>query len=515
MTYNFTYFEKSVYSVHSISQSRNRILLLAAILLVLSGVYPFLIGSSYKGSADLHGIIEMVGSLMGLIAGISLITRFYSLGNRFHLYIGLAFFINGSEDFIHGLLSFSSVRWLGGPASSLVQFIPGTYVTGRLLMGVILIFGLIIPVWMGKAKNLKKETLWTVIVTVIITMVVTIIAFMIPLPNFVYQDRLISRPIDFLSAIVLAVAFIGFVIKYLNERSKLIWWIALSIGINVVGQVIMSFSKELYDSYFDIAHTYKVLGYFVPLLGFSFYQISIILELRQAEEELRSLDQMKNNFIASVSHELRTPLTSIKGSIGLLLADYAGKIDKEARDFLDICYVNTERLIRIINDLLDLSKFEEKKKELKMKKFDIADLINEVIVSLKPLAHAHSSRLVSDLTGKNTIIADRDKIAQVLINLISNSIKFSGGGDIAVSSHINNKEINIIVADSGDPIPEDNREKIFEKFVQIDNSPSRKIGGTGLGLSISKAIITMHNGKIWVESNEKGNKFNFTIPSPQ
>ncbi|MCH8286663.1 PAS domain-containing sensor histidine kinase, partial [candidate division KSB1 bacterium] len=78
-----------------------------------------------------------------------------------------------------------------------------------------------------------------------------------------------------------------------------------------------------------------------------------------------------------------------------------------------------------------------------------------------------------------------------------------------------NKESNIIVADSGDPIPEDNREKIFEKFVQIDNSPSRKIGGTGLGLSISKAIITMHNGKIWVESNEKGNKFNFTIPSPQ
>ncbi|MCH7782261.1 hypothetical protein IID62_04275 [candidate division KSB1 bacterium] len=515
MIYNYTYFEKSVYSVHSISQSRKRILLLAAILLVLSGVYPFLIGSSYKGSADLHGIIEMVGSLMGLIAGISLITRFYNLGNRFQLYIGLAFFINGSEDFIHGLLSFSSVRWLGGPASSLVQFIPGTYVTGRLLMGVILIIGLIIPVWMGKAKNLKKETLWTIIVTVIITMVVTIIAFMIPLPNFVYQDRLISRPIDFLSAIVLAVAFIGFVIKYLNERSRLIWWIALSIGINVVGQVIMSFSKELYDPYFDIAHTYKVLGYFVPLLGFSFYQISIILELRQAEEELRSLDQMKNNFVASVSHELRTPLTSIKGSIGLLLADYAGKIDKEAREFLDICYANTERLIRIINDLLDLSKFEEKKKELKMEEFDIADLINEVIVSLKPLANAHSSRLVSDLTGKNTIIADRDKIAQVLINLISNGIKFSGGGDIAVSSHKNNKGINIIVSDSGDPISKDNREKIFDKFVQVDNSPSRKIGGTGLGLSISKAIITMHNGKIWVESNEKGNKFNFTIPSHQ
>lgn len=272
-------------ATHSPEQARRNMIALMLVMCLLAAVYLLLAASTYQGSADLHATIEVVGALFGLVAGTALVTRFYALGNRFHLFIGLAFFVNGAEDFIHGLMSFRNL--FGLPASSLAQFIPGTYVTGRMMLGVILILAPFMSTWLGESKSPKREAKWVSSIILLITLALTTLAYYTPLPKFIYPDRLISRPVDFLSAVVLFVALFAFLKEYRQGRDMLTWWVALSIAVNLVGQVMMSFSKSLYDPFFDIAHLYKVLGYAIPLLGFSFYQIAVITERMRAEAGLR------------------------------------------------------------------------------------------------------------------------------------------------------------------------------------------------------------------------------------
>lgn len=273
------------------------LLLLATILTGLACLYPTLAESSYTGSADLHATIEIVGAVLGLIAGLAFVGRFYVLGDRFLLFVGLAFFVNGAEDFVHGLLAFERIYNLTGlPRSSIEQFIPGTYVTGRILMGVLLLTAPLAVILFRESANPKRETLRTSFAVVIVTMCATAVAFKLPLPRFIYPQLFISRPIDFVSAIILAVAFLAFLLRYYFRPTMLMWWILFSVGVNVVGQVMMSFSKSLYDPFFDVAHVCKVLGYAIPLLGFSLYQITEITQrvhtegtLRQEQENLTAI----------------------------------------------------------------------------------------------------------------------------------------------------------------------------------------------------------------------------------
>jgi methyl-accepting chemotaxis protein len=272
------------FTAHTPAQERWHLVLLALVMLALASVGPQLPGTRYRGSADLHATIEMVGALFGLITGIALVSRFYTLGNRFHLFIGLAFFVNGMEDFVHGFLPFRNM--FGLPASSIAQFIPATYVTGRLLLGAILLIAPGVARWLGDSPQPQRETRWVSAVVLLASLALTCLAFTLPLPTFIFSDRVISRPLDFLSAVVLVGALVVFLREYHRERDALTWWILLSIGVNIVGQFFMSFSRSLYDPCFDLAHVYKVLGYALPLLGFSLYQISVVAERRQAERSL-------------------------------------------------------------------------------------------------------------------------------------------------------------------------------------------------------------------------------------
>jgi PAS domain S-box-containing protein len=270
---------------HSPAQERRHLLALAIIITLLASIYPLVAKSEYMGGADFHATIEAVGGLLGLVAGVALVVRFYTLGNRFHLIMGLAFLVNGGEDLVHGLMSYRN--FLGLPASSLAQFIPGTYVTGRMMLGALLFLAPFVPRRFGESKNPKAETKWATSIVLTVTMGLTILAFYTPLPKFIHPDRLISRPVDFISALVLLAALAAFLREYHLKRDTLTWWISLSIGVNAVGQLMMSFSKALYDPFFDIGHVYKVLGYIIPLLGFSLYQIAVITELKVAEEQLQ------------------------------------------------------------------------------------------------------------------------------------------------------------------------------------------------------------------------------------
>lgn len=271
-------------SHHTAGQMRARLLLLALILILLGCIHPLLGQTTYRGSSDLHATIEMTGALLGLIAGFALVARFYALGNRFYLLVGLGFGVNAAEDLVHGLLSFEVVHVLTGPPSSgLVQFISCTYVTGRLCLGTLLLLAPLVSSVLGESHNPRRETIWVSTAVLLITAALTAATFGIPLPWFVFPDHFISRPVDLVSAMVFLFVLVLFVRLYVRGRDALTWWIALSLAVNLIGQVLMSSSSQLFDSYFDIAHVCKVLGYAAPLLGFCLCQIAVLSQCTELE----------------------------------------------------------------------------------------------------------------------------------------------------------------------------------------------------------------------------------------
>lgn len=666
------------------------LVIFAGIFILLLAILIFIKESNHIGSADAHGMLEMVGSMFGVITGFTLISKFYILGNRFHLMVGIAFMVNGIEDFIHGFLGFGSIRWFSNFDVDMTIFIPDTYVTGRFLMSLLLIIACFIPKVRMASVNFKKETIYSTIIAAIGTVVITIFAFIVELPTSTYPELYFSRPIDLATSFLFLVALIGLLKVKKEENDELIFWFIISIIFHCTGQYIMSFSKELYDINFDVAHVYKVIGYSIPLIGVALSQakgidklmvteqnlqyeidekeiaqklllqtkniavqneerlkaiidkildsiivinenkiiesvnpateklfgykpkeligqnVKIIvpishraqhdqyvdnylktgiekiigfnreltglkkdgsefpielgvskikledgfrfiglikdiserhhannllaeekerlaesleqIELQNQElgiinEELRSLDVLKTNFVSAVSHELRTPLTSIKGSIGLLLAGSVGEFNEQSKQFLDISYRNTDRLIRLINDILDISKMNDNTSKLKLSNFDLSEVIDDAYNGLKAIADEQNIDFKFAELKDLKVFADKDKIAQIMFNLLSNAFKFSKDGKVSINVDQTDDIIEVSVIDSGTGIPHEMIDKIFEQFVQVDSSIKKKYGGTGLGLTICKSIIEMHGGAIWVESKvDVGSTFKFILP---
>ena len=241
-------------------------------------------------------------------------------------------------------------------------------------------------------------------------------------------------------------------------------------------------------------------------------------EIQEKNERLTRLEKLKSEFVSIVSHELRTPLTSIKNSLDVILSGKTGIITEKMSDFLSMGKRNVTRLAGIINDLLDLSKIEAGKMEYRFEKINLLDPVNLVISTFMPTAAEKEINLVfSNKTENPLCYADSQKIEQVLSNLISNALKFTNpGGKVSVFLTENKKASGmwqIQIKDTGIGICEENLPKVFDKFRQIENSLSRKVGGTGLGLPIAKELILSHGGDIWAESREgKGTSFYFTLP---
>jgi signal transduction histidine kinase len=242
-------------------------------------------------------------------------------------------------------------------------------------------------------------------------------------------------------------------------------------------------------------------------------------ELALANEKLKELDYLKSDFVSNVSHELRTPLTAIKGAVDLMLREIAGPLTEKQTHYLTRVRSNTQHLAALINDLLDLSKIESGRIEVKFSRVSLNGLVHEVVEGLRPVAAEKVIVLEATIREPSTLVwADRDKINQVLMNLIGNAIKFTPvQGRVTVSASRNGEEsVQVSVSDTGPGVPPDEKEKIFAKFYQIAEVNGENPKGTGLGLAISKALVELHGGKIWVESEEgHGSTFSFTLPLPR
>jgi PAS domain S-box-containing protein len=245
-----------------------------------------------------------------------------------------------------------------------------------------------------------------------------------------------------------------------------------------------------------------------------------ITEKKQLEEELKLADELKTTteiktkFTSMVSHELRSPLGSIKEGINLVLEGLAGNINDEQRDLLDTAKRNTDRLGRLINNVLDFQKMASGKMAFYIRENDINEAVLEVNKAMSLLAKDKSLDLAADVDDNIPKVRfDKDKIVGVLTNLVSNAIKYTEKGNITISTKQEDDTVHVIVQDTGMGIKAEDMEKLFCAFEQLDSTRDKRKGGTGLGLAISKEIILAHKGKIWAESEAgKGSAFHFTIP---
>jgi two-component system, NarL family, sensor histidine kinase EvgS len=231
--------------------------------------------------------------------------------------------------------------------------------------------------------------------------------------------------------------------------------------------------------------------------------------------ERKKLESMKNEFVSTVSHELRTPLTSIKGSLGLISDGKLGAMPQKATGMIEIAYRNTDRLINLVNDILDMEKIESGSLEFNFQKLNLTELVADAVETNKGYADEYGVAFVlADLGPKITVEGDANRLVQVIANLLSNAAKFSPKGrDVGISVSRQGQIARVTVSDHGSGIPEQYREQIFGRFTQVDSSDSREKGGTGLGLNISKSIIEKHNGKIDFDSEvDVGSTFFFTLP---
>jgi two-component system sensor histidine kinase/response regulator len=244
-----------------------------------------------------------------------------------------------------------------------------------------------------------------------------------------------------------------------------------------------------------------------------------ISEKKRFERRLKELDRLKSDFVSNVSHELRTPLTAIKGSVDNMLDGLTGSLNEKQARYLTRIKSNTDRLSRLINDLLDLSRIESGRVEVRSTTLTLTALAEEVAEHLKSLAAEKLIRIeVPSADPKVTVWADRDKVTQVLMNLIGNAVKFTPqNGKVTVATEKNGDDyVQISIDDTGPGILPEEKNKIFSKFYQFADVDKQKPKGSGLGLAISKALVEMHGGRIWVESEVgKGSTFYFTLPARQ
>ena len=271
---------------------------------------------------------------------------------------------------------------------------------------------------------------------------------------------------------------------------------------------------ELYEGPFLKEERY-LIDAIAELLGQIAYRKQTELELQERNEQLEAASQAKSEFLAAMSHELRTPLNAVIGFSELLLDGIPGEINDEQRECLDDILGGGQHLLNLINDVLDLSKVEAGRMEFKPVNLHLADVINDVVQTMRPLLDDSRHRLnVSIDEWLPQVRADRSRLKQVFLNLLSNAIKFTPpDGELAVKANRQDDWCQVSVIDNGIGIKKEDQERLFQAFVQLDTLPEQAKKGTGLGLALTRQFVEIMGGQLWIDSEYgKGSKFTFTLP---
>ena len=261
----------------------------------------------------------------------------------------------------------------------------------------------------------------------------------------------------------------------------------------------------------------ETLRELIEVVAIALERSQIYAALRDANQQLKELDHLKDEFVSVASHELRTPMTAIKSYLWMAVNGKGGELNDKQKYYLDRAYNSTDRLIKLVNDMLNVSRIEAGRVALEVKKIDINDLVEDTIIEVKPRADELGIKISLKKNRKlEKVIADPDKIKEVLINLIGNSLKFTPTqGKITINFQDTADFIHVNVTDTGSGIEKEDQTKLFQKFGLMKGSytTNQSTQGTGLGLFICKSIINMHKGEIWASSEGRGTgaMFSFSL----
>jgi signal transduction histidine kinase len=254
---------------------------------------------------------------------------------------------------------------------------------------------------------------------------------------------------------------------------------------------------------------------FILFLIFAYYLVKSVHEEERKREEAEKISRAKSEFIAITSHQLRTPLSAIKGYLSMILDGSYGELPEKVKNKIMNIYQSNERLIKLVNDILSISKLETGEMEINYKKEDLREIIKEVISELSIKAKEKNLYLTFEEPKEfPKVLLDREKIRQVILNLIDNSIKYTKEGGITVKLLNKENKLQIIISDTGEGLTEEEKEKIFKRFSRGEAGEKFWTEGSGLGLYIARKLVEMHKGRIWVESKGKGKGSNFYVELP-
>ncbi|MDY6968489.1 MAG: 7TM diverse intracellular signaling domain-containing protein, partial [Spirochaetota bacterium] len=462
-------------------------------------------------------------------------TEQYILG----LFFGMIFIMS-----IYNLFLFFSLRDRNYILYTLYTFSFGCYMMGYYQYSYMflfpahpeanfLFFSIIVNVTAIFGTLFSKTFLNTKVYAPIIDKILIIIAFLFiifiaitPFVEFVNMRTYVHNPTDSFIALVCLIS-IAASIQAMRKGFRparyyfVSWIIYLLFGIllTTMQQIGILPWDFIFYGFSDIG---MLIGsaLMITLLSLALaYNIRIIREEKEAAqieaiENLHKTDKLKDEFLANTSHELNTPLNGIIGIAESLVDGATGILPISTKNNLNMIITSSKRLMNLVNDILDFSVLKNKDIELRLKKIDIK-IITDIVCKLsQPLIGGKKLSLINSISENTPLItADEDRIQQIMLNLISNAIKFSESGEIKISSKYKSEFLEISVSDNGIGIPKDRISRIFEPFEQADSAISRKYGGTGIGLSITKYLIELHGGNIKVESKPgKGSQFSFTLP---
>jgi signal transduction histidine kinase len=498
-----------------------------------------------------HFYFELFGTILAGILAFYYLSRAQTLNDKFSLFIGIGFLVNALIDLLHATVSLLNMNDI----LFLKYFIPQTWFAGRLFLSAMLFIAIVKYVSfssiypstqqlrqqqkssnMNTNKNnenkLSRLLLLYLIIVTLFSSVLAISSLYVILPFSVIDNIPIHRPYELFP---LALFLISLYYFYKNEiyKNKDIFYTSLviSIVLDIFGQIIMSSSAQHFDTAHNMAHVLKDAGYFINIIGLALSSIQYNIRLRESNDRLRESNElltiqyekvkesekMQKEFINIAAHELRNPIQPI---LGLTEAIYSNVKDEKQLEILEVIIRNAKRLKRLTDNLLDITKIESQSLMLNKEKFNLNILMSEFLKDyVDKQKKQQKVKIVYDFKHKEDIIieADRDRLVQVIHNLLDNALKFTTHNQQMIFVIIDKKkegkeedeEVIVSIKNTGEGISEKILPKLFTKF-----ATSNSTTGTGLGLYICKNIIEAHGGRIWAENNSdgKGATFRFTLP---
>lgn len=460
-----------------------------------------------------HALLEWAAFTIAIVTCIMAFTTYVIKREVATPVIGVALLCAGSMDAFHTL---AATRLIDAVASN-ENLIPFTWAICRLFNSLICLIGVSYFLFFDELKEVKRrkglKTIlsFSIFFLAISYAVIHICATSETLPQTQFPNMLITRPWDIYPFVVYFFSTFVFYKFYKKYPTPFTHALVISTIPDLAVQLYMSFgSSALFDNYFNIAHFLKIIAYLVPLLG-------LIFDYLETHRKVKVNERAKTDFLASMSHELRTPMNAIIGFSTICMNENDLNISK-----LNAKYIKQsgEELLTLINDILDFSSIEAKSLKLSIQTISLDHIIRSTIRSVESLSKDKSVVISFNFQKDIPLVVEGDpiRIKQILLNLISNAMKFTSRGTIqvklnAVLLETGFYEYHFQVQDSGIGISKEQQKFLFERFTQVESSLSRSYGGAGLGLAISKELCEMMNGLLWVESDiGTGANFQFKLP---